>query len=265
MRCGVAAGAAAGNFLGVGRMRSRIGAEKELRAAAGCGPHQRNPMLFAFQHRQAVKVRADAALENLVAVVEKMLRGDRGSDVVRRAGHILGRLARGDVFEHHPQLRQAPHQGFEHSLDEHRLAVEHIDRRVGDFAVHQKRNAELGHRLQRLDRPQDIGHTGSRIGGGAGRVILERLDEAGVGHPAHLVGRRVVGEIERHQRLELCALWHGGQDALAIGGGLSHGAHWRLQVGHDDGAAELTHRGRQDGCGGGAIAHVQVPVVGAGY
>jgi hypothetical protein len=57
---------------------------------------------------------------------------------------------------------------------------------------------------------------------------------------------------------------HGGLDALAVGGGLRDGGHRRLEVRHDDGAGELPRRVRHHGRQRGAVAQVQVPVVGAG-
>src|SRR5580704_12557819 len=56
------AGAAAGGLLGRDRMRRAVGAEKELRAAGGSGAAQRQPVLFALGDRQAIKMRANAAL-----------------------------------------------------------------------------------------------------------------------------------------------------------------------------------------------------------
>ena len=73
-----------------------------------------------------------------------------------------------------------------------------------------------------------------------------------------------VGEIEHHQRFEAAAGRACRQDALAIGGGLLGIAHRRYQVGHDDGATEFPG-GVGDGLlQGGAVAQVNVPVIGTG-
>ena len=40
-------------------------------------------------------------------------------------------------------------QRRQHALDEHRLAVEDVDRRIGDLAMHQQRQAERFHARQR--------------------------------------------------------------------------------------------------------------------
>ena len=54
------------------------------------------------------------------------------------------------------------------------------------------------------------------------------------------------------------------KDALAIGLRLRGGRHRRLQVRHDDGAAELARGVRQHGGQHVAVAQVKVPVVGTG-
>ena len=55
-------GAAAGRLLRAASVRRAIRAQEELRAAAGRGGEQRLAVQFALQYRQAVVVRADAAL-----------------------------------------------------------------------------------------------------------------------------------------------------------------------------------------------------------
>jgi hypothetical protein len=76
--------------------------------------------------------------------------------------------------------------------------------------------------------------------------------------------RRVVGQVQRHQRRESQSRRDGGENALAVGGGLRGRRHRRLQVGHDDGAGKLPRRVRHHGRQRRAVAQVQVPVVGAG-
>jgi hypothetical protein len=59
----------------------------------------------------------------------------------RRRRHVLRRLARGDVLEHHLQRREVAPQRLHHAVDEHRLAVEQVDLGVGHLAVHQQQQA----------------------------------------------------------------------------------------------------------------------------
>ena len=56
-------GAAAGAFLGVARVRGAVGAEEKTRIAARHDRQQRLAIGFALEHRQAVVVRTDPAVE----------------------------------------------------------------------------------------------------------------------------------------------------------------------------------------------------------
>jgi hypothetical protein len=133
--------------------------------------------------------------------------------------------------------REVAPQRLHHAVDEHRLAVEHVDLGVGHLAVHQQQQAVALHRLQRGVGLADVGDAGVAVGGGAGRVELER-------HHAGRLARgissgAVVGQVQRHQRREVGCRPAARQDALAVGQRLRGGGDRRLQVGHDDGTAEL--------------------------
>ena len=78
------------------------------------------------------------------------------------------------------------------------------------------------------------------------------------------VSGQVIGEVQRHQRLKLHALRHRGTDALAVGQRLRGRGNGRLEVRHDDGAAKLRGRVRHHGVQRRPIAHMQMPVIGAG-
>ncbi|MOA04086.1 hypothetical protein D3C78_1236200 [compost metagenome] len=166
------------------------------------------------------------------------------------------------MLEHHLEGREALDHPAQVLVDEALLAVEHVDVGVGHLAVHQQRQADLGHGFQYREDVVDGGDARVRVGGGAGRVQLGGVHQtAGLGR-ADLLGSGLVGEIEHHQRLEAAAGRTGSEDALAVGRGLLGVAYRRHQVGHDDGAAEgacgIGHGVRQ----GGAVAQVDVPVVG---
>ena len=245
-------------------MRRRVGAEEELGAAGNGRGDQRLAVRFALQHRQAVPVRPHTALEDGVAVVEQVVNGDGGGHIGWRRCHELGGIPGRDVFHDHLQLRETLGQRRQHGVDEHLLAVEKVDRRIGHFAVHQQRQADALHLGQRGVGLGDVGQAGVGIGRRPGRVELHGLDEAGGGRPGDFSRRRVVGQVQRHQRLEGQAGGQRGQDTVAVGGSLLDGGDRRLQVGHDDGAGELAGGVRQNGGQRLAIAQVQVPVVGAG-
>ncbi|MCY1355917.1 hypothetical protein D9M69_423550 [compost metagenome] len=191
-----------------------------------------------------------------------MVRGDGGADVGRGFLDELRGVAGGDVLEHHLQGREALDHAGEMLVDEALLAVEHVDLGAGHLAVHQQRQADFGHGFQHREDVVDAGHAGIGVGGGAGRIQLGGVDEAAGLGGADFLGSGAVGEVEHHQRLEAAAGRARGEDALAVGVGLGGVAHRRDQVGHDDGAAEGA-RGVTDGADeGGAVAQVDVPVVG---
>ena len=258
----VHAGAAASRFLGVAWVRRAVGAEEEARIAAGRRLHQGGAVGLAFQDRQAIVVRVEAAGEQRVAVQQQVMRGDCGRQVGRGGGDVLGRVARGDVFQHHAQGREARAQRHQVAFDEHALAVEDVDRGVGHLAVQQQRQVVALHCFQHVADALQVAHPVLRIGGGAGRVVLHRKHRAAGLGPLDLLRRRGLGEVQRHQWLEGGIRWQVGEDAAAVILRLRHRGHRRFQVGHHDGAAEpargmADHRGQR-----GAIAQMHVPVVG---
>ena len=69
---------------------------------------------------------------------------------------------------------------------------------------------------------------------------------AGVLGAGDFGGRGIVGQVQRHQRLERQPGRHGVQDTVPVGQGLIGGGHRRAQVRHDDGAGELAGAVRDD-------------------
>ena len=72
-----------------------------------------------------------------------------------------------------------------------------------------------------------------------------------------------IGQIQRHQRLELRIRRQRGEDSLAVGQRQRSGRDRRLEIGHDDGAREARRREGQHRAQCRAIPQVQMPVVGA--
>ena len=88
-------------------MRRGIGAQEEPGLAPRRGTAQRKPVLFALGDGQAVVMRLDAADEDVVAVDDQVMRGDRRTKVRPRLGAgIGGALGGGDMLHHHAQFRQ---------------------------------------------------------------------------------------------------------------------------------------------------------------
>ena len=120
-------------------------------------------MAFALEYGQAVPVRAHPALEDRVAVVEQVVCGDRGSDVACGFAHVVGGVQRGDVFEDHAQRRKVATQRDQLGVDEHPLAIEHVDLPVGDLAVHAQRQAESLHRFEHPMAAGEVGYAGGFV------------------------------------------------------------------------------------------------------
>ena len=244
-------------------VRRAVRAQEELLAAAGSGLHQRQTMGFALQNRQAVEVRAHAAQKDGVAVEQQMLGRDGGSQKVIGSGHVLGSFLGRHVLHDDLQLREVLAQGLELLLDKHGLAVEQVNALVGHFAVHQQHQAFALHGFQRGINLAQIGHAMIGIGSGTCGIELACHHASSLG--AHdFIGAQLIRQVQRHQRLELAACGHGRQNAIAVSNSQLSRRHRRLEVRHDDGAAHLTGGVRHHAAHGIAIAHVQVPVIGAG-
>ena len=185
------------------RVRRAVGAEKKFRATGNGGLDQRLTMRFAFQHRQAIQMRTNTAGEHGVAVVEQMVRSDRGSDIGVGALYKLYRLASGDMFKHNFEARVATKQRQQHAINEHGFAIKNIHRRVGHFAMQQQRQAGFFHRRKHRFAAQQIGHARVRVRRRARRIIFHRMHEPTGFCTLDFVGAGIVGEVERHQRLEL--------------------------------------------------------------
>ncbi len=177
------------------------------------------------------------------------------------------------MLEHDLQLRQPGAQRDHHAVDEDGFTVEDIHVRIRDLAVHQQRHASFGHGFQHRNHPVDGAHARIGIGGSAGRIELDGRHHVPGSGLSDLVHRGLLGEIERHQRLEACRLGladlaspHGlvqrEADAVTIGRSLGHRGDGRAQVGHDDGTAKLARTGGHDRMEGGTVTQMQVPVVG---
>ncbi|CAM2144453.1 hypothetical protein PT2222_160049 [Paraburkholderia tropica] len=263
----VATRAAAGVFLQALRVRRAVGAEEEARVARRGRLDQRHAMRLALEDRQTVIVRTDAALENRVAVVEQMVRRDRRAEQAGRGvigADVIDGVLRRDVLEHHLQAREVAAQRRHHAVDEDLLAIEQVDVGARHLTVHEQRHAHFLHRFERLRALADVGHARVRICGRARRIQLHAMHETARLRAANFLGRRVVGQVQRHQRLELQARGQRREDAVAIRGSQLGRRDRRLEVRHDDRAAELARRVRQDRRQHRAVAHVKVPVVGAG-
>ncbi len=209
-------------------------------------------------------MRADTTSEHRIAVVEQVVRRDGGSDVALGLAYVIGCVAGGDVLEHDAQGRQRLAQRLQDTFDEDSLAVKQVDVAISDFAMNQQRQTQFLHHLQRAHAALEVGDAGVGVGGGAGRIQLDTVYDAALDSAPDLVWAGVIGQIERHQRIEAHAIRHSSQNALPIGSGHRGGRDRRLKVGHHDGAGKLPRRVRDHIGQHCAVAQVHMPVVGTG-
>jgi len=242
-------------------MRRAVGAQEEARAAARDRSEERHAVALPLEDRRAVVMGPQASREEGVAVHEQVLRGDGSGDSLARTQYELHGGPRGDVLEHYPQARMALGQRRQHRVDEARLALEHIDCGISDFTVHLQHQARLRHALEHRIEPPYVGDSGGGVGGSARRIELAAEHAAGGLGSRDFLHRSLVGEVDRHQRLELSARGDCGADALAIGEGGRGGGDRRDEIRHDNGARK-TGRGEGQYCGERCpIPQMQVPVI----
>ena len=168
------------------------------------------------------------------------------------------------MLQHDLQAREIAHQGFQHALDEHRLAVEHVDIGIGHLAMDEERHAEFFHPRQHRAALGEVAHARGGVGGGVGGIELHRGKDAGFEAALDLVGAGVVGQVAGHQRRELARELgrQRGENARAISLGRGNARHRRHQVRHDDGAREAAGGVRQHGFQHRAVAQMHMPIVG---
>src|SRR5690606_16459181 len=97
----IAACAAASVLFEPPGVRSAVGSKEESWAAADCRLHQRCAMGFSLEYGQAVPMRTHAAGKEGVAVVQQVMRGDRGSNRTLCIANVVGAFPGRDVLENH--------------------------------------------------------------------------------------------------------------------------------------------------------------------
>src|SRR2546430_1684930 len=107
-------------------MRRAVGAEEEFGVAARRGAHQRLAVLLALQDRQAVIMRPQTAREHRAAVVEQVVRGDRGGNTGPSRQHEIDSLAGGHVLDHDAKPRETAGDIGEDRLEEYAFPIENI-------------------------------------------------------------------------------------------------------------------------------------------
>ena len=196
-----------------------------------------------------------------VAVVEEVVRRQGAGEVRRPVAHESHALGRRHVLHDELEVRELGHEGAESALDEDGFAVEDVDVGVDHFPVHQQRQSALLHGLQRRVQFGNVSHPARGVGRGAGGVELQGEDRPRRLGLADRLRRRVVRQVQRHERREGRAHGQRREDALPVRQCEGHRRHGRVQVRHDDRPVELAARaGHREGQHG-PVAQVHVEVV----
>ena len=243
-------------------MGCRIRAEKEARIARGRGFAQGETVYFRLDDRHHEHVGAQAAADPVGARQFHVIGRDARADLAARGAHVIDADLRRQMLVNDLETGELLRHRDEALLDEHGLAVEHVDAGRDFLAVDEKAHAELFHSSQDALDLLVVCDAGSGIRRGVGGVHFHRGEHAIAEAALDVVGIGVVGQVAGDQRLELRALRQRCEDALAVGLAIGGGAHGRQQVRHANGAAEdaggvgerCTHHV--------VVAQVKVPVVG---
>jgi hypothetical protein len=127
--------------------------------------------------------------------------------------------------------------------------------------VHLQRDPERLHALEHPVAALDARDSGIGKGRGARRIELDAADETALTGRVDLARGRLVGEIERHQRLEARRGRERADDAGAVRGGERDRGYRRLEIRHDGGPRETPGGVSDNGAQFRPVAQVQVPVV----
>src|SRR5271166_32554 len=246
-------------------MRRRVGADEETACARCRRLAQRLTMPLALGKRQAIKMRAQAALKQGCAVDHQVMRGDRAGNTRRMRANDVGCLRRGDMLDYGLEPGMALEQREEALLHENRLAIENIDCRISSLAMDEQRHADLLHAREHRRKAGDVGDAVLRVGRCTGRIEFGRNPYAFRMSALDPVGGCRVCEITGHERLEIGPGRPRGKNALPISGGCRHGGHRRDEVRHDDAACELRRGERQHRLEHCAVTQMHVPIVGPPY
>ena len=186
---------------------------------------------------------------------------DRRRDARRGCADERRGLFRRDVLEHHLQRRVVVDEAGERLLEEDALAVEHVAVRRRRLAVDEQRHALRGHRVDRRNAPGQIGDALRGVRRRPLRIELHAGDRRGLRGGLDLRRGRVVGQVEGHQRLEVCAGRTRSEDAVPVRERTLDRRHRGDEVRHHDRTPEAPRRRRHDPFEELAVPQVQMPVV----
>lgn len=239
----VATRTAASRFLRVSRVRCRVGTEEELRTIGGGRSEEGLPVFFALEDRETVVVRSDTSLEEIVAIEEEMMRSDRRGDIGIGGLHEFDHFPGRNVFDDDAEVGMFLDDRVE-GFDETRFPVEDIDFPLvilQGFTVNGKDETVSLHGPEDRIELSDVGHAGRGIGRGIGRIELGCQDVLACGGDDDIRDRRVIGEVDGHERIEISVLRRSLErleDTAAVVERVAGLSDRRLEIGHDERSTE---------------------------
>ena len=132
-----------------------------------------------------------------------MLWCDRSGDPFSGCGNKLDRIGGRDMFEHDFQVREPIADGLEDSFYENTLTIENIYCWLRHLTVDKQRQTTVLHSFQGSVTFLYRGDALVRVGCRPRRVILDGVHVATVPGPDYFFRGCVVGQVQRHQWLEL--------------------------------------------------------------
>ncbi|MNV22211.1 hypothetical protein D3C71_1131720 [compost metagenome] len=124
-------------FFTMTSVRRRVGPEEDTGKTAGNQLTQRLLVDITLEDWQAVKVRAHAADQHVIAVEHQMLWGNGCGQQFVTVAHVLCRIFGRDVFKDHFQPLQTLAQRLHDGLNEASFTIKNVNVRMRDFAVDQ--------------------------------------------------------------------------------------------------------------------------------
>ena len=188
-------------------MRRAVSAEEEPRITRCSRRTQRQAVLFAFGHRQAIVVRFNAAHEDVVAVDDQVVRGDCCAQIGRMVLHIRNTVFGCDMLHN---LRADPVSPC--GLDQARLSMNTASRsNISTSLWVTSPCTQSGRPISAIFSSEartflKSGHAAGGVCGRAGRVEFDRFDQTGCMGRCNIFWIAVLGQVQRHQRLKCSCL-----------------------------------------------------------
>ena len=205
---------------------------------------------------------ADSALKHRVAVNTEVMGCDGRRKIWATGFNERHGVGRRDVFENHLERGKIRDQLRKDAVDEDSLTVKDVDMAIRHLTMDQQRHADPLHDLKHAVDLSDVRDAVIRVGGGVRGVELAGREYAICKAAFDFASVDGVGEVAGHQRLEGQARLNSSEDAVSIALRGRDSRDWRIEIGHDNGPRNLPGRVVDDGGEHGAVAKVDMPIIG---